>query len=145
VPRVETFAKCTQVSPLLVALGLLAVSGCSNEPPVPPLFPCSGKVLVDGKAFSTGGEVFLTPENLEPGKAPAHQSSGKIDSSGNFEISTANKPGAPEGKYRVSVVPDMTPGSSKTYFNDKFRDPGQSTLRIEVSASQTTHELKLTK
>jgi hypothetical protein len=138
------------LAPFLLLAGLVFTSGCSNEPPLPPLVPCKGQVLVDGKLLTTGGNVTLIPEKTEAGKAAHHMMAGSIDSSGSFEIFTGGKPGAPVGKYKVTVSPPMVPaeGAKKmptAPYNEKFKNPTQTTLTIEVAAGKETHELKLTK
>ena len=123
--------------------------GCSNEPALPPLAPVKGKVTVDGKAL-TAGNVTLHPINLD--KAAKANSAGQIDASGNFEIFTGGKPGAPLNKYKIQVTPAMVPaeggkGGMSSPFDSKYRDEKKTTLEFEVvdSPSEGRYDLKLTK
>ena len=82
----------------LLTFGLLPLAGCGNS--LPPLAPVKGKVIVDGKPYTGGGFVKLTPYT-EQAAGPAVPSDGKIDPNGNYEIFTGGKSGAPPGKYKV--------------------------------------------
>lgn len=137
----------------LVALG--PVSGCGQK--LPPLAPVSGKVTVDGQPL-TAGQVTLIPdviiskqetkiETQTPGV-----SIGQIDSTGAYKIVTNGKPGAPPGKYKVTVTPPMIPSSdSKSApaggFNRKYSKARETPLRIEVvpDAPPGKYDLKLSK
>jgi hypothetical protein len=125
---------------------LVLTPGCG--PSLPPLFPVSGKVTLGDKPL-TEGQVSLIPEGNQ---LPVGLTiTGQIDSSGVYKIYTAGKEGAPEGKYKVTVVPLLTGGSDgkksgSLPFNKKFCDPTKTTLVIQVSASpkENAYDLKLT-
>jgi hypothetical protein len=133
-----------------LAAGLICLSGCTTEPPLPPLFPVKGKVTVDKEAVK-GGQVQLVADKPDPeGKTPP--SSGQINESGEYEIFTGGKAGAPKGKYKVGVSPPMMPmegskAAPKAPYNEKYRTPLNSGLTIDVteSAKEGAYDLKLTK
>src|ERR1043166_484404 len=131
----------------LLAVAFL-VSGCTNEPPLPPLFPVKGTIKVDGNPL-TAGQIRLVAETPDSsGKVPP--SSGQINSSGEYEIFAGGKSGAPKGKYKVGITPPMVPaegakGPPSAPYNEKYRDPSKSGLEINVTESGGGYDLKLTK
>jgi hypothetical protein len=138
--------------PLLLVPTVLLLSGClgSSEPSLPPLFPVKGTVKVDGQPVTSGQVSLVLLAGTEGAPAPA--SNGKIDSSGNYEIFTGGKSGAPAGKYKVTVTPTMVPADGATKmaaapYSDSYRDPAKTTLVVEVSASSAADafDLKLKK
>jgi hypothetical protein len=118
------------------------------------LVPVTGKVTVAGQPLS-GGHVSLFPYTGQPVQGPTEGagglSTGTIDSSGTYSISTDGRSGAPVGKYKVTVNPTMIPtGDGKmpqAPFNSKFSDAKKTTLIIEVvgNAAPGAYDLKLTK
>ena len=132
---------------LPVAAACLVAVGCGEK--LPPLTPVKGAVTVDGKKL-TSGQVSLVPETPDP-KQQVPPSSGKIDSDGNYEIFTGGKTGAPLGKYKVKVTPDMSMPSDKgkmeAPFDGKYLDSEKSKLGFEVveNAAVGRYDLKLTK
>jgi hypothetical protein len=132
---------------------MLPVSGCGkgkDEKPLPPLAPVKGKVTVDGQPL-TGGQVALYTVNKEKGRDFPFPK-GKIDSSGNYEIFTGDKPGAPLEKFRAVISPEMMPkdggkGGLPGGFHQIFTDPAKSPLIFEVTASPQAgaYDLKLKK
>ena len=135
--------------PWLMLLGLTTGSGCSSDPPLPPLFPVTGTVTVDGVPL-TSGNVSLVPVVVEEGKTAAASSSGQIDGSGNYTIFTGGHAGAPQGKFKVGVTPSMVPqegvkGMPKAPFHDRFRDPNKSQLSIDVVPGGGPYDLQLLK
>lgn len=142
---------------LLVVVGVGLLPGCGKK--LPPMFPVSGKVTVDGKPL-TGGQVTLVPpdlkipsgENSQPDQPSIGTSAGTIDSNGEYKIYTAGKEGAPLGKYKVTVTPTMMPSADPkkpppSGFNQKFSNVRTTTLQIEVveSPAPGAYDLKLTK
>lgn len=113
---------------------------------IPPLAPVKGKVTLDGGKL-TSGQVSLLPEI--PASEAVPPSSGKIDAEGNYEIFTGGKAGAPLGKFKVSVTPDMskTMEKGKEGINPRYFDAAKSKLWIDVAenAAPGRYDLKLTK
>jgi hypothetical protein len=119
------------------------LTGCGEA--LPPLAPVKGKVTIDNVALKEG-QVSLVAVNPDPAiKAPP--SSGQIDPSGNYEIFTGGKPGAPLQKYKFVVTPPMIPGEKGEPFHMKYRDPAKTPHEFEVVASpaEGRYDLKLTK
>jgi hypothetical protein len=122
-------------------------AGCDGKPNVATL-PVSGKVTVDDKPV-TSGQVTLQPLAEKP--QGVGLSAGTIGSDGTYTISTAGKPGAPAGKYKVTVTPSMMPTGGNAPpappFNAKYTDPAKTTLEIEVreNAPAGAYDLKLEK
>jgi hypothetical protein len=90
-----------------LALVLFAAPGCSTGGDIPKTYPATGTVRYeDGKPLPGGAIQFtsLTDSSLTI--------SGKIDKDGSFSLRTihgnATEPGAPEGKYRVTIIPSAT-------------------------------------
>jgi hypothetical protein len=131
---------------LLLCFGL--ASGCSKTKV--PLAPVSGKVTVDNQPV-TSGQISLIP--LErTAESKAGMSAGTIDSSGNYTISTGGRPGAPLGRYKVTVSPVMVPpegatGPPTAPYNNSYQNANSSTLEIEVvkDPAEGRYDLRLTK
>ncbi len=103
-----------------------------------------------GDSPVTAGQVSLVPVTVDKGK-PIPPSSGTIDASGNYEIFTGGKAGAPLGKYKVAVTPSMVPvegakAPPKAPFNPKYQIADKSKLEIQVvdSPAPGAYDLKLT-
>ena len=84
-----------------VALGLfaataLACSSCSSDG----TNPVTGKVLVNGQP-AAGANVMFFPEGATKNAVP---STGRAGADGTFTLVTGGKPGAPAGKYIVTVT-----------------------------------------
>lgn len=144
----EGLGLVTRALPLLFLLGLLPLGGCGGSK-LPPLVPVKGKVTVNDKPLA-GGSVTL--QSLDPQKAKELPPSiGQISESGDYEIRTEGKEGAPEGKYRAVVNPSMmpAPGTKKMEFpfDQKYSNLNTSTLALEVvpNAAPGAYDLKLTK
>jgi len=114
---------------------------------------------VDGKPL-TSGLVRLTPDTPKPG--PPVEATGAIGSDGSYKIMTNGKPGAPLGKYKVTVgvpaaamgdegdpsKPATEPGKAPPkLFNTRFENVGETPLQFEVVASPSPgqYDLKLTR
>lgn len=113
---------------------------------MPTLTPVKGTVTVDGKPVTAGQVSFFATVVDEKTKfAPP---SGQIDSNGNYELLTENKPGAPLGKFKVTVTPSMVPVSgaktaAKTAYNEKYSNFTKTDLEVEVVAEPKAYDLKL--
>jgi hypothetical protein len=121
--------------------------GCGGEPAAAPNAPVKGKVTLDGQAL-TGGNVTFQSQTPPPAGMQANMSAGQINSSGEFEIFTAGKSGAPVGKYKVSVTPSMVPGGTgAAEIPMKYRDLNQTPFEFEVveKADPGRYDLKLEK
>jgi hypothetical protein len=73
--------------------------GCSSSGEK--LFPVTGTVTVDGNLLEAGS-VTYTPDSSQ-GNSNMELSVGTIVN-GKYELSTRNRPGAPPGPYKVTVV-----------------------------------------
>jgi hypothetical protein len=132
----------------LLACGCVGLAaGCDSGPKLPPLVPVSGKVTIGGQP-ATGGNVTLVP--AAPGTLPQGViATGSIDSSGNYQISSGGKTGAPVGQYKVTVSPSMVPGSGGSMSDTKevFKkySAKNTPLNIDVKENGGPYDLKLDK
>jgi len=76
---------------------MVFVAGCAQT-----LVPVEGTVTIEGKGPLTQGEVVYYPDG-SAGKIPR----GKIGSDGKYHLETDGKAGAPPGKYKVTINPDV--------------------------------------
>jgi hypothetical protein len=111
--------------------------------------PVKGKATLDGAPL-TAGHVALHPQTIDPNvKVPL--SAGQIDGSGNYEIFTGGKSGAPLGKYKIVVTPSMVPppsgGAPPAGPPQKYMTDTQTPLSYEVVASPKDgqYDLQLSK
>jgi hypothetical protein len=129
-------------SALLCALlaSLVFAVGCAQK-----LVPVEGTVTVMGKGPLDMGEVMFYPEG--GGKTAR----GKIESGGKYRLETDGKPGAPPGKYKVTVNPDAgeVPDSTKAAVPVSSIDPSflsstSTRLSVEVKAGADPSSYNLT-
>src|SRR5262245_13427085 len=87
---------------VVLSSGLPAV-GCGG----PTLYPVEGRVLLGDKPLAQGevpGHVVLFPDGADGPQIPGKLTPiGSIDKEGNYRIYSGSRPGAPAGKYRVTV------------------------------------------
>ncbi len=83
---------------------LLLSVGCGGPAAVATV-PVSGKVTLDGQPVISGQVSFAAADD----KVGAGLCTGIIGADGEYKISSDGKPGAPLGKYKVTVTPSMTP------------------------------------
>jgi hypothetical protein len=65
------------------------------------LIPVAGKVTLAGQPLTTGNVTFRP--DAANGNLTLHHPTGKIDATGNYQLYTSGKPGAPPGWYRVVI------------------------------------------
>jgi hypothetical protein len=131
----------------LLSLGLLSLCGCGGVS-LPPLNPVKGKVTVEGQPL-TGGNISLIPVAVTNDKT-IPPSAGEIKSSGEYEIFTGGKSGAPAGDYKVVITPPMMPmdmaagqkGPPKLPFNMKYGNPKDTPLQVKVPGGDYDLTLK---
>jgi len=114
----------------------------------------------------TSGQIRLWPEQAKPGGPPV-EPIGAIGSDGSYKIQTNGKPGAPLGKYKVTVsvlsgggdsAAEADPANMKAGatggpkeqakpYNPRFESPSDTPLTIDVTASPSpgAYDLKLTR
>jgi hypothetical protein len=122
--------------PALGAL-LLTAAGCSG----PGLVPVSGKVTVDNKPLRSGNVLFVP--DREKGNTADVEPRSLINESGVYELTTAGKPGAPPGWYKVAVAggddspaneDNSKPKLGLSLVAERYNDPEKTDLRVEVKA-----------
>ena len=86
------------------AFVLCVLIGCSDTPER--LYPVSGTVTIGGKPLNGGTVQF---EMIEKGEKSGEvfTAAGEIDANGDYELTTFGEPGAPAGKHRVWVTPNL--------------------------------------
>jgi hypothetical protein len=128
---------------------LLSVVGCGGDNLK--LVPVKGKVTLDGSPVP-GGSVTFVVQQLPKGQKSPGPSTGQIDPSGNFELFTNGQPGAPEGKYKAFLSPNMVPdpnlkGKAPKMIPDKYRKVDDNPLpmyEVKEGAAPGAYDIKLT-
>lgn len=115
-----------------MVLFLFSPLGCGGETH----YPVEGSVSVDGTPLAKG-TVVLWAE-----KPSAEQPSGDVEN-GKFKVLTKGKPGAPEGKYKVTVsgkeeVDSTKPFKTKLVIPPAYREQAKTPLTVQVGPSQAT-------
>jgi len=78
--------------------------GCGSSDELGKLLPVKGRILFTGKPITSGNVRSVTLHaDRDQGNTTPHEPRGEIDKDGNFEVFTANRPGAPPGHYKVTV------------------------------------------
>jgi len=83
---------------IAIAALVVVYAGCDTGPK---LYPATGTVSLDGKPLD-GAMVVFVPEKAPPGKPLSILATS--DTSGKYAIATDGSPGAPAGKYKVTVT-----------------------------------------
>ena len=119
------------------ALVLATLIGCSKDPMN--AASVKGKVFLDGQPL-TKGSVRFVPDKSK-GNTAGVEPVGTIGATGEYELITNGKPGAPLGSYFVCVVSGEIPDSSKPFDVPKggpaprFAQPETSKLAVDVVAA----------
>jgi hypothetical protein len=125
-----------QTGGLAAALAWLSL-GCGQESKADKLLPVSGKVTYKAEPLTTGTVILVA--DAAKGNLSKHEPRGPIDDQGNFQVSTAGRPGAPPGWYKVAVIANRPVNPSKPYavtgslLPKKYGNANTSELVIEVA------------
>jgi hypothetical protein len=111
---------------------------CGGEAP-PELFPVSGRVTYQGKPVP-GAKVMFFLDAKENLKQPSPERPyGEADDDGNYELAWGEGEGAPEGKYKVSIMAlkpygpeDDTELKPPSLIPEKYQSPASSGLTAVV-------------
>jgi hypothetical protein len=129
----------------LAFFGTILGAGCGKASVT--LAPVSGKVTVGDKPV-TSGQVSLVAVDAN---TSTDLSAGTIDANGEYKIFTGGSAGAPLGKYRITVTPNMVPTAGDTKatpmpFDRKYGDAKATPLSFEVVTNPASgaYDLKLT-
>jgi hypothetical protein len=124
---------------------LLTLAGCGGDSAV----TVEGKVLCDGKAVAKGTVRFVPDKGK--GNTSGQEPTGQIGADGSYSLSTTTGKGAALGWYKVSVVSQEIPDSSKpnalkSYIALRYADPEKSGLSVEVvrTPASGAYDLKVT-
>ena len=109
---------------VMIASGviMLAVSGCSDMPPV------GGKVQYDDNTPVKGGTITF---NNSEKKTSA---TGVIEDDGTFKLTSGDKPGAPAGNYTVVVVGKNDVYGAPPTVAETYGNPLTTPLKQEITA-----------
>lgn len=119
---------------------LLALMGCSKEPPLGQFVPVQGKIILTNGKPLPDGQVTFAPLDRDANPAAA----GKIEADGSYTLCTRGQPGAAPGKYRVV----LTHGEDRTAWSEvpnKYYSRQKSPLEVEVAENkpQGGYDLKI--
>jgi hypothetical protein len=119
---------------LLLALTVFS-AGCGGTKHV----PVTGQVTVGGQPLKSGTVTYHPDKeagNTQPYSDLPH---GTVDENGKYTLATGGKPGAPAGKYKVTVA-STVPSNPK----DPYSLPKHLTdkANAEVSTTSLTKEVK---
>lgn len=119
--------------PLLLAF----LAGCGDGDRVP-LYPASGRVLVDGRPAASV-QVRLRPAD-RPDDLDALRPFAVTDEDGGFRLGTDDEgDGAPAGRYRATLFwPDRPPGPSPPTdrLGGRYDDPGNSPFVVTIAEGE---------
>jgi hypothetical protein len=127
-----------RLQPVLVFALLLTIvlfaSGCGGSK----LIPVEGKVTVGNEPLKTGNVTYHP--DVDGGNKQTYPTLpiGTIDETGKYTLSTGGKPGAPPGKYKVTIVATVPsnpkdPYSIPKHLIDKLNsDVDTTTISKEV-------------
>jgi len=136
----------------LILTASLSVIGCGAAEDGPKLAPVVGRVLVDGEPLPGAG-VSFRPDPAKGNKAQ-YIPTGTADAEGKYELITAARKGAPEGWYKIVIVPPtppMTGGEAPQVgpapFDHKYANAAETDLAVEVTGEipAPAYDIELTK
>jgi hypothetical protein len=137
--------------PRLVLCLIVSLLLCGCGPAEEKLVPVSGIITVQGMPLPYG-TITLIPDAAQ-GNTSQHQPYGTVGSDGKFALQTDGKPGAPLGRYIVTIssVKPPTPeeGMKPAVFaaSQDYLDPTKSGLTLDVveTPAAGVYDLKLDK
>jgi hypothetical protein len=97
-----------------------------------PVHPVRGKLFIADKP-AAGAFVLFVPDN-EPANNPDPRPRATVNANGEFQLSTyGENDGAPAGTYSVAVTwPENGPDGGEDRLKGRYRDPGQTKLKVTV-------------
>lgn len=125
-----------------------AIAGCSRGDGN---IPVAGKVFLSDVPLAGGPRCYVVfqPDRSKGNSSP-HEPKSTIGPDGSYQLTTANKSGAPAGWYRVrvdaaEVIDPENPYVTKWLVPEKYVDFQKSGLVVEVveNASPGAYDLKL--
>jgi hypothetical protein len=125
-----------RIGGLTVAL-VGACAGCGKDSTGENLLPVRGKVVYQGEPLTTGTVILIA--DASKGNTTKHEPRGSIDGQGTYRVTTAGRPGAPPGWYKVAVIANKPPTPNEPYavtgslLPKKYGDANTSELVIEVT------------
>ncbi|HLJ95460.1 MAG TPA: hypothetical protein VKU02_19950 [Gemmataceae bacterium] len=125
----------------LAAAAVCLAIGCGLDGSGDKLLPVSGKVRYKAEPLTTGTVILIA--DAAKGNTTKHEPRGPIDDHGNFQVSTAGRPGAPPGWYKVAVIASKPGNPNKPYavtgslLPKKYGNADTSELAIEVTEKPT--------
>ncbi len=150
---VRGFRSLTRV---LVLGFLLFLLGCSGGGGSDTLHPVKGRVLLDKKPITVKeGQTALVEyhPDKDGGSSVPVTPRATVNADGSYELTTDGKPGAPAGKYLVTVVYQAGPKAGakdadlyavpKSLINPNFNNVGGTFLKREVKANAPSGEYDL--
>jgi hypothetical protein len=121
---------------LVLCLCCAGLPGCG--PRGETLLPVSGKVRFGGKPLAAGTVVFHA--DRAAGNGTPHEPRGEISPEGVYHLTTAGRPGAPAGRYKVTVLavkeaanPTDPYAEPKWLVPPRYVRPEDTPLSVEVS------------
>jgi len=129
-----------KVSLLFCLIVSLATFGCSESASGPPIYPTSGKVLVDGRPAAKARVTFHV---LNRPAGEALQPIAIAEEDGSFRPSTRfSYDGAPAGDYALTVVwPKVTMDQGEAIegpdlLRGRYGDPARSGLKATIKEGE---------
>jgi hypothetical protein len=144
---------CWGMCAILSALSL----GCGGGEKIPDLYPVSGKVTYNGKPVPGAivaffPDVKVDPKKADPKKPTPKPSTATADDDGNYVLywNGGDNEGAPEGKYKVSIVclkpygpGDDTEEKAPSLIPERYGNPNTSGLNKIVKDDDNTFNFDL--
>jgi hypothetical protein len=143
----------TSLLVLLAACVCALPAGCGTYLDGVPIYPVSGKILVDGQPLTNvpQGSVSFRPD-ASLGNQTLHYPTGHIHPDGTYELVSGGKKGAPAGKYKVLVNAienkiEEGPTTPRYILDDKYYSMDKTDLVVEVveKPAPGQYDLKVTK
>lgn len=141
-----TRTRPSRLSAVGLATAALAAASCSSGDA---LYPVRGRVQVRGQPAAAANLIF----HREGGSIADFPPTATADADGTFAVATGGRPGAPAGRYAVTVTwPEVKKYSQKELMmganpNDgpdrlkgAYDSPQKSTIRVEVRPAENDLE-----
>jgi hypothetical protein len=121
--------------------------GSTSRATLAPPYPVQGRIIFADKTPLKGGVIYFNPVEATSSSGGRYQAAGLIDASGKYKIGfSGNDKGAPEGEYKVTIVPrdyQELQGSNSGRIPARYREVASTPLTATVKEADNVFDFEI--